>query len=76
MSNLVVSTGGTLDGVMPAPGQPDGHLVLGSGRRLVADGGPLATLRLVDSVTTTTGVLAATYQPTRTNGRHEHPGLD
>jgi hypothetical protein len=38
--------------------------VLGSRHRLVAVGGPLATLRLVDSVTTTTGVLAATYQPT------------
>ena len=48
----------------------------GIGRRLVADGGPVAALRLLDSVTTTTGVLAATYQPTRTNGRHEHPGLD
>jgi dihydrofolate reductase len=37
-------------------------LVLGSGRRLFADAGPLATLRLVDSVTTTTGVLIATYE--------------
>jgi hypothetical protein len=33
-------------------------------------------LRLLDSVTTTTGVPVATYQPTRINGRHEHPGLD
>jgi hypothetical protein len=48
--------------------------VLGSRHRLVADGGRLATLRPVDSVTTTTGVLAATYQPTRTNGGHEHQG--
>jgi dihydrofolate reductase len=38
-------------------------LVLGSGRRLFPDGSPLATLRLVDSVTTTTGVVIATYQP-------------
>jgi dihydrofolate reductase len=38
-------------------------LVLGSGRRLFPDGGPAATLRLVDSVTTTTGVIIATYQP-------------
>jgi hypothetical protein len=38
-------------------------LVLGSGRRLFADDGPPATLRLVDSMTTTTGVLIATYQP-------------
>jgi dihydrofolate reductase len=36
-------------------------LVLGSGRRLFEDG-PLASLRLVDSVTTTTGVVIATYE--------------
>jgi dihydrofolate reductase len=38
-------------------------LVLGSGRRLFPDAGPAATLRLLDSVTTTTGVIIATYQP-------------
>lgn len=38
-------------------------LVLGSGRRLFPDGGPEATLRLVDSVPTTTGVIIATYEP-------------
>jgi dihydrofolate reductase len=38
-------------------------LVLGSGRRLFPDGAPPADLRLVDSVTTTTGVVIATYQP-------------
>jgi dihydrofolate reductase len=38
-------------------------VVLGSGRRLFPDGGPAATLRLVDSVTTSTGVVIATYQP-------------
>jgi dihydrofolate reductase len=38
-------------------------LVLGSGRRLFPDGGPFAALRLVDSVTTTTGVVITTYQP-------------
>jgi dihydrofolate reductase len=37
-------------------------LVLGSGRHLFTDGGAPATLRLVDSVTTTTGVVIATYQ--------------
>jgi dihydrofolate reductase len=36
-------------------------LVLGSGRRLFADGGPSAHLRLIDTVTTTTGVVIATY---------------
>jgi dihydrofolate reductase len=38
-------------------------LVLGSGRRLFPDAGPPATFRLVDSVTTTSGVIIATYQP-------------
>lgn len=38
-------------------------LVLGSGRRLFPDGGPSTALRLVDTKTTTTGVVIATYQP-------------
>jgi dihydrofolate reductase len=38
-------------------------LVLGSGRRLFTDDGAPATLRLVDTKTTTTGVVIATYQP-------------
>jgi dihydrofolate reductase len=38
-------------------------LVLGSGRRLFRDGGPAANLRLVESVTSTTGVIIAIYQP-------------
>ena len=38
-------------------------LVLRSGRRLFADGGPPASLRLIDSTVSTTGVLIATYQP-------------
>jgi len=38
-------------------------LVLGSGRRLFADGGAFAVLRLVNTKTTTTGVVIATYQP-------------
>ncbi|HEX2048902.1 MAG TPA: dihydrofolate reductase family protein [Acidimicrobiales bacterium] len=40
-------------------------LVLGSGQRLFADGTRRASLRLTDSVTTTTGVLIATYRPAR-----------
>jgi dihydrofolate reductase len=40
-------------------------LVLGSGRRLFADGGPTVRLRLVDATTTTTGVVIATYQKER-----------
>ena len=37
-------------------------LVLGSGRRLFAEEGAPAQLRLADSVTTTTGVIIATYE--------------
>jgi dihydrofolate reductase len=38
-------------------------LVLGAGRRLFGDGSPPASLRLVDSTVSGTGVLIATYQP-------------
>ena len=38
-------------------------LILGSGRRLFDDRGPFSALALVDSVTTTTGVLIGTYRP-------------
>jgi dihydrofolate reductase len=38
-------------------------LVLGSGRHLFTDGGALARLKLVDSKTSTTGVVIATYRP-------------
>jgi dihydrofolate reductase len=40
-------------------------LVLGTGRRLFSDGGAFAALTLVDSKTTTTGVVIATYRPAR-----------
>jgi len=39
-------------------------LVLGTGRRLFADGAR-ASLRLIDSSTTSTGVVVATYEPVR-----------
>jgi dihydrofolate reductase len=42
-------------------------LVLGTGRRLFSDGTSRTGLRLVSSVTTTTGVLIATYQPGEAN---------
>ncbi|MDQ6771864.1 MAG: dihydrofolate reductase family protein [Candidatus Dormibacteraeota bacterium] len=38
-------------------------LVLGSGRRLFADGGPSVHLRLVDSQPSSTGAVIATYEP-------------
>jgi dihydrofolate reductase len=38
-------------------------LILGRGRRLFPDGASPADLRLVNSVTTTTGVIIATYRP-------------
>jgi dihydrofolate reductase len=40
-------------------------LLLGSGRRLFADDGQFAALKLVDATPTTTGVLIATYEPAR-----------
>ncbi len=36
-------------------------VVLGSGRRLFAEGGPPASMRLAEAVPTTTGVIIATY---------------
>lgn len=38
-------------------------LILGTGRHLFADGGALAALKLVETKTTTTGVVIATYRP-------------
>jgi dihydrofolate reductase len=38
-------------------------LVLGTGRRMFPDGGAPARLSLVDTTTTTTGVIVATYRP-------------
>jgi dihydrofolate reductase len=38
-------------------------LVLGSGRRLFDDIGPLANLKLTDSVASPSGVVIATYRP-------------
>jgi dihydrofolate reductase len=46
-------------------------LVLGTGRRLFADGGPGDELRLVDTKTTKAGVLVATYHPLE--GPHDAP---
>jgi dihydrofolate reductase len=40
-------------------------LVLGKGKRLFRDGSVPTNLRLVDSITTTTGVLILTYAPSR-----------
>jgi dihydrofolate reductase len=38
-------------------------LVLGSGRRLFPDSGTFTSLRIIDSTTTTTGVVIVTYRP-------------
>jgi dihydrofolate reductase len=38
-------------------------LVLGTGRRLFAEGSPFGKFKLVDSKVSTTGVILATYQP-------------
>jgi dihydrofolate reductase len=38
-------------------------VVLGSGKRLFQDGGPMKTLQLVDSKTTASGLVILTYEP-------------
>ena len=66
--DLVVLGSGALVGALAARGLVDEYLlsihplVLGTGRRLF-DGAPPTPLRLVDSVTTTTGVVIGTYRP-------------
>jgi len=69
-TNLVITGSGVLIGSLMAADLIDEYLlmihplVLGTGRRLFPDGSPVASLRLVDGVTTTTtGVVIATYQP-------------
>ena len=43
-------------------------LILGTGRRLFADGASFATLRLLDSLGTSSGILIAVYQPSVATG--------
>ena len=38
-------------------------IILGSGKRLFRDGGPTTTLRLVDTKTTSSGLVILTYEP-------------
>jgi dihydrofolate reductase len=67
--HLTVIGSGTLVGSLMPAGLVDEYLllihplVLGSGRRLFPDDGAFAKLRLVDSLTTSTGVVIATYRP-------------
>jgi dihydrofolate reductase len=69
-TNLVIMGSGVLIGSLMAADVIDEYLlmiapvVLGTGHRLF-DGGTHASLRLVDSSTTSTGVLMATYEPAR-----------
>jgi dihydrofolate reductase len=69
-TNLVIMGSGVLIGSLMAADLIDEYLltiaplVLGNGRRLFA-GGAQASLRLVDSTTTSTGVLIATYERDR-----------
>jgi dihydrofolate reductase len=44
-------------------------LVLGSGRRLFAEGSPYASLQLVATRTSSTGVMIATYRPSAAKGK-------
>jgi dihydrofolate reductase len=69
-TNLVIMGSGVLIGSLMPADLIDEYLlmiapvVLGTGRRLFA-GGTHASLRLLDSSTTSTGVLIATYAPAR-----------
>src|SRR5438270_1249016 len=69
-ANLVIMGSGVLIGSLMAADLIDEYLlmiaplVLGTGRRLFA-GGMQASLRLVDSSSTNTGVLIAAYEPAR-----------
>ena len=69
-ANLVIMGSGVLIGSLMAAGLIDEYLlmiaplVLGTGRRLFP-GGTQASLRLVDSITTSTGALIATYEAAR-----------
>ena len=69
-TNLVIMGSGVLIGSLMAADVIDEYLlmihplVLGAGRRLFP-GGTQASLRLVDSITTSTGVLIATYERAR-----------
>jgi dihydrofolate reductase len=69
-TNLVIMGSGVMIGSLMAADLIDEYLlmiaplVLGTGRRLFS-GGTQASLRLVDSVATSTGVLIATYEPAR-----------
>jgi dihydrofolate reductase len=67
--NLTVLGSGELVEALMPHGLIDGWvlqihpIVLGTGRRLFPARGTLASLRLLDSVTTTTGVIIARYEP-------------
>jgi dihydrofolate reductase len=69
-ANLVIMGSGVLIGSLMAADLIDEYLlmiapvVLGTGRRLFA-GGTHASLRLIESTTTSKGVLIATYEPAR-----------
>ena len=69
-ANLVIMGSGVLIGALMAADVIDEYLlmiaplVLGSGRRLFA-GGTRASLRLVECVTSGTGVVMATYERAR-----------
>ncbi len=73
--DIVVLGSGELVQSLMRGGQVDRYvllihpLILGSGRRLFSDSGSREALKLVDSKTTSTGVMIATYQPAETSPR-------
>ena len=68
--NLTILGSGELIRSLAARGLIDEYVlmihpvILGSGRRIFSEDAPFTDLRLVDSVTTSTGVIIATYEPT------------
>ena len=67
MRKLIVSEFMTLDGVMQAPGGPDEDR--DAGKRLFADGTTPTALELIDTKTTSRGVVVHVYHP---SGRPEY----
>jgi hypothetical protein len=72
MSNVVEFTSPTLDGVMQAPGRPDEDPGAGIGTPTLRRRRPIGHAPTPRPHDDHPGLLVATYQPTRTDGGHEH----